>query len=75
MLGKFVLNKETKDALISEIQSYFYEERGEELGDLAALLILEFFMDKLAPHFYNLGIADAQKYLTGKLDDMYELEK
>ncbi|WP_071460778.1 DUF2164 domain-containing protein [Bacillus massilinigeriensis] len=75
MPGKFQLDKETKELFAGEIQQYFLTERGEELGNLAALLILEFFTEKLATHFYNLGVADAGKFISDKLDDLYSLEK
>lgn len=42
------LTKEKREDMISEIQNYFYKEREEEVGDLAASLILDFFIEKLS---------------------------
>ncbi|SEM64388.1 Uncharacterized conserved protein, DUF2164 family [Mesobacillus persicus] len=72
---KFEFPKSVKDEMTGEIKRYFHEERGEELGDLAALLILEFISDKLGAHFYNLGVQDASRFMSQKLEDIFELEK
>lgn len=69
------LNKEQKDIMIEAIQTYFSNERDEELGDLAASLILDFFVEKLGPEMYNQGIQDAQRYMEERVMDMLELEK
>ncbi|GAE44879.1 DUF2164 family protein [Mesobacillus boroniphilus] len=53
MLKNLQVDDHAKNLMTDEIKIYFLEERGEELGDLAALLILEFVADKLAPHFYT----------------------
>lgn len=75
MPTKFVLKKEIKDDMIAEIKTFFAQERNEELGDLAALFILEFFMEKLAPHFYNEGVNDSYQFLSEKLEDLFEIHK
>lgn len=75
MLKNFRVDEETKRVMIEEIKRYFLDERGEELGDLAALLMLEFFADKLAPQFYNLGIQDAHEFMAQRLEDIFELNK
>lgn len=49
------LNQEIKKNMINKIKSYFLNEREEELGDLAAGLILEFIIDELGMEFYNQG--------------------
>jgi uncharacterized protein (DUF2164 family) len=46
---KIELSKQEKQEMINLIKEYFYNERDEDLGDLAADLILDFFMEKLAP--------------------------
>ncbi len=72
-------SKQQKDAMIQEIQRYFYEERGEEIGNLAAENLLEFFKQNLGPHFYNEAIKDARLLMEQKMtsieDDLYALEK
>lgn len=75
MKNKFELSKEKKDLMISEIKNYFSKERDIELGDLAASLILDFFMEKLAPEFYNQGVEDSYKYLSNSIEDLLGIQK
>ena len=60
--------------MISSIKYYFYNERSEDLGDLSAMMILDFIIDELAPEFYNQGIADAHIYMRDKLEDLFALQ-
>lgn len=69
------LSKEKKEYMISEIKTYFLRERQEEIGDLASILILDFIIEKLAPEFFNQGIAEAHKYKTERLEDIFSLQK
>ncbi|MGE5381508.1 MAG: DUF2164 family protein [Methylocystaceae bacterium] len=75
MKSKFNLSDEKKKACILLIQEYFLQERDEDLGYLAADLILNFFLDKLAPEFYNQGIDDAYKYMNDRIEDILSLYK
>lgn len=75
MRKKFNISKEKREDLKDEIKSYFYEERDEELGDLAANMILEFFMDKLATEFYNQGVNDSYKYMMDRTEDLLGIQK
>ncbi|OGO77070.1 MAG: hypothetical protein A2Y23_04745 [Clostridiales bacterium GWB2_37_7] len=75
MKAKFELSKEKKDYAISEIKSYFAKERDIDLGDLAAALILDFFIEKLAMEFYNQGVADSYKYMSSSIEDLLEIQR
>ncbi|GAB6168636.1 DUF2164 domain-containing protein [Clostridium carnis] len=75
MKKRFELSKEKRENLKNEIKTYFYEERDEELGDLAANMILEFFMDKLATEFYNQGVEDSYKYIIDRAEDLLGIQK
>ena len=61
--------------MVSAIKSYFITEREEELGDLAAGFILDFFIEKLAPEFYNQGVYDSYKYMNEKIEDLLGIQK
>lgn len=74
MNKKLELSKEKRQEMISIIKSYFADERNEDLGDLSAMLILDFFIEKLAPDFYNQGINDSYKYLTDKIEDLFAIQ-
>ncbi|WP_226035381.1 DUF2164 domain-containing protein [Aquibacillus saliphilus] len=75
MKKKFKLTKTEKQDMVKIIQQYFDEERNEKLGELAATLMLDFFIEELAPKFYNLGVEDAHTYMVDKLDDVFEIQK
>ncbi len=51
MNHNFELSKEQKDQALIHIKRYFVKNRDEELGDLAALLFLDFICDKFGPFF------------------------
>lgn len=75
MSKKMELSKEKREEMISLIKYYFLKERGEDLGDLASTLILEFFVEKLAPEFYNQGVYDSYKYFRDRVEDLLEIQK
>jgi uncharacterized protein (DUF2164 family) len=64
------LSKERRAAMIAEIKHYFAKERDEELGDLAAGMVLDFITEKLAPDFYNQGVDNAYRYMKEATEDM-----
>lgn len=67
------LTKEKKEEMITSIRSYFLEEREEEIGRLAAGMLLDFMVQKLGPDLYNQGIADAYRYMSDRVEDMQSL--
>jgi uncharacterized protein (DUF2164 family) len=73
------LSKERRKDLVSAIKSYFLENHDEEIGNLKASFLLDFFMKKLGPSIYNQAIKDAQAYFQQKVEDLdgacYELEE
>ena len=75
MYSKFQVSKEKRDEMIALIKRYFLKEREEDLGDLSAALILDFFMEKLAPEFYNQGVYDSYKFMTKKVEDLMGIQK
>ena len=62
-----VLSPERKKEVISLIQAYFHAEREEELGELAAELLFEFFEKQLGPLIYNQAIDDVRIWFGQKL--------
>jgi len=70
-MPKVELAKEQKKRAIQDIREYFSKERDEEIGDLAAELILDFINEKMSSYFYNQAIIDIQKYMSDKVEDMY----
>lgn len=67
MKNTSVLSAGRRKEVISLIQSYFQQERDEELGDLAAELLFEFFEKQLGPLIYNQAIEDVRVWFGQKL--------
>ncbi|NIK13333.1 DUF2164 domain-containing protein [Alkalibacillus almallahensis] len=68
-----------KDKILDEIKVYFYEERGEELGDLAAENMYAWLSEQIAPYYYNQGVHDARQIVEQKVvnldEDISSLER
>ncbi|MFZ5353109.1 MAG: DUF2164 family protein [Bacillota bacterium] len=75
MKNKFELSLEKRNGMIADIKYFFKKERDEDLGDLAASLILDFFIEKLAQEFYNEGVYDSYKYMNSCIEDMLGIQK
>ncbi|MEW9502307.1 DUF2164 family protein [Jeotgalibacillus marinus] len=75
MKDPFTLSEKDKQSMVQALRSYFEEERNEEIGELAATLLLDFLLKEIGPTIYNKGVADAHSYLTEKLEDVFEIQK
>ena len=64
------LTDERRERMLRSIKKYFAEALDQELGDLAAERLLEFFVKELGAPVYNQAIQDARKFLLEKLDDL-----
>lgn len=73
--NKIQLSNETRQDMVQKIKTYFLDERDEELGDLAAGLILDFFINELSSEFYNQGVYDSYKYMNERIDDLLGIQK
>jgi uncharacterized protein (DUF2164 family) len=72
--SRIELTKEKKAGMVSAIQGYFLKEREEELGSLAADLILNFIIKELAPEFYNQGVYDSYRYMAERTEDLLSIQ-
>ncbi len=75
MKPQFNISMDVQKQMCDEIKRYFLKERDEELGDIGARAIFDFFTEKLARHFYNQGVSDAQKFLSERIEDLFEIHK
>ena len=70
-------NADERKRIISEIQYFYHQERDEEIGELAAGTILDFFAEQIGPHYYNAGVKDAVKqaevHASRLEEDLYAL--
>ncbi len=62
--------KEQKQKMIESIRQYFLDELDEDIGDLKATLLLDFFMQEIGPSIYNKAIADAIRHMQERAADM-----
>jgi uncharacterized protein (DUF2164 family) len=54
------ISKQARTEAIASLKRYSRENLPEPLGDLAAGLLLGFFLEEVGPLVYNQAIADAQ---------------
>ena len=73
------LSDKQKKQLKAEIKAFYLDERGEEIGMIEQMQLLELFEQKMAPLIYNKELEDAKKWFLQKMDhmesDYYELYK
>ena len=64
------LSSEEKTRLIKEIQDFFYTERDEQIGVIAAEVVLDFFLETLGKTIYNKSLMDAKVWFTRGLENL-----
>ncbi|TFE02018.1 DUF2164 domain-containing protein [Jeotgalibacillus salarius] len=75
MKDPFSLTSDVKQEMTTHIQTYFSNEHDEEIGQLKATLLLDFFLKEIAPAVYNQGVTDAHKFIEEKLEDVFTIQK
>ena len=70
LLINFDLSKESRTDAIASIKRYFEENMSEPIGDLAATLLLNFFLEEIGPVVYNRAVADAQTRMQLRIADL-----
>ena len=53
--------------LLGDIQAFFEARLDDEIGELKAQLVLDFFMNAIAPEVYNQAVGDAQTWMQERL--------
>lgn len=64
------LNERYRKEAIASIQQYFRTNLPDEIGDLPAGLLLDFFLEEIGPLIYNKGVSDAQQRVAARLADV-----
>ncbi|PFH85854.1 DUF2164 family protein [Bacillus sp. AFS088145] len=67
------LSSDQQKFAINQLQTYFLQERDEELSELSSILLLDFISQKLGPMFYNKGVEDSQRFMSERVEDLYAL--
>jgi uncharacterized protein (DUF2164 family) len=64
------LSEIQREKLNDEIKAFYYDVRGEEIGVIQQMQLLELFEEKLAPIVYNKALDDAKKWFTQMMDNL-----
>jgi uncharacterized protein (DUF2164 family) len=61
------LKKETRKVAISSLQKYINMNFEEEIGNVAADALLQFFLAEIGPSIYNQAVADVRDRLHARV--------
>ncbi len=64
------LTQEETEQVVPSLQRYFREEFEQELSEMRARFLLEYFQKEIAPLAYNRGVQDAERYFRSKTEDL-----
>jgi uncharacterized protein (DUF2164 family) len=64
------LSVEEQAEAIRSLKKYFFDENGEDMGDLRAKLLLDFILQEIAPLAYNRGVQHSEEFLRKRLEDL-----
>ena len=68
-MTQITFTKEQTTQIVAKIKTYFSTELDQEIGAFEAQFLIDFFAKEVGPHFYNSGLADAQKIFTQQLEE------
>ena len=61
---------DTRKQILASIKRYVAENLDQEIGDLQAVLLLDYVLREIAPSVYNSAIRDAQGYFQERVSDL-----
>lgn len=64
------LPKETRATAVASIERWFQSNMDQNIGNMQAAELLEFFLKELAPSAYNQGVADAQAQMLARVNEL-----
>lgn len=69
-LPQIKLSDAQKKKVQDEIKAFYLDVRGEEIGMIEQLQLMELFEEKLAPVIYNKALDDAKRWFGQMMDNM-----
>ena len=69
-LPQIKLSDGQKEKLNNEIKAFYLDQRGEEIGIIEQIQLLELFEEKLAPIIYNKALDDARRWYAQAMDNL-----
>ena len=67
---KIELSKQARADAITSIQRYFQENMPDSIGNMAAGLLLNYFVEEVGPAIYTQAITDAQARIQQRMADL-----
>jgi uncharacterized protein (DUF2164 family) len=64
------LSKEARKAATSSIQRYLNENMEENIGNVTADALLQFFIEEIGPCIYNKAVSDVQERLQSRIMEL-----
>lgn len=64
------LSKETRLTAVASIKRWFTTHLDQNIGNMQAAELLDFFLKELAPSAYNRGVADAQTQMLARVNEV-----
>ena len=64
------LDEGRRKAMLGDIRAFFADSLDDQIGDLKARLVLDFFVGRLGAAIYNQAVADAHAWTQDKLMDI-----
>lgn len=55
---------------VAALREYFDDNMDEPIGDLKAILLLDYIVSEIGPSIYNQAVADAQQYFEERTADL-----
>lgn len=65
-----LLTEEQRKTAIDEIISFYYSERNEEIGVIAAETLLDMFLQQVGVHLYNKGVEDTKDFIKSRFGEL-----
>ena len=75
MIPQIKLSDAQKKQLNDEIKAFYLDERGEEIGIIEQMQLLELFEQKMAPIIYNRALDDARQWFTQMMENVRSEER
>ncbi|MCI8269610.1 MAG: DUF2164 domain-containing protein [Lachnospiraceae bacterium] len=64
------LSDKQKEKLKDEITAFYLDVRGEEIGMIEQLQLLELFEEKMAPVIYNRALDDVKRWFGQMMENL-----
>ena len=69
-LPQIKLSDAQKEKLKEEIKAFYLDVRGEEIGMIEQIQLLELFEEKMAPIIYNRALDDSKRWFGQMMDNL-----